>query len=98
MLLELKSENLEKIEIFHNGNTIEASTIGVSKVDIQDAAGANSYHIPEGILIDYNPKLRDQHFTSCWKSVSVLDYSPSILKEFGVPKMPYIVRDNRLFS
>lgn len=96
--LELKLENPEKIEIFHNGNIIDASTFGVSKVDIQDAAGAYAYHIPEGILIDYNPKLRDQHLTSCWKSVSVLDYAPSILNEFGVPKMPYMVGDNRLFS
>lgn len=94
----MKLDNPERIEIYHNGNRVESSKIGVSKVDIQDAAGAYAYHIPEGILLDYNPKLRDQHLTGLWKRVSVLDYAPSILKEFGLSKMPYMVGDSRLFS
>lgn len=54
-------------------------------MDIQDAAGANAYHIPQGILLNYEPKQRSvSSIDRSWKPVSVLDFAPSILRQFGI--------------
>lgn len=97
--LELKLVNPKEIDVYHGSDKIDAKALGVSKIDIQDAAGANAYHIPQGILLDYSPRIKyDCMSNNIWKSVSVLDYAPSIMKEFGIPKMPYMTGDDTLFG
>ena len=49
---ELDLVNCKDIKATNQGTNIKYSDMGISKIDLQDAAGANTYHIPQGILID----------------------------------------------
>ena len=52
MRFELDLVNCKDIQATDQGTNIKYSDMGISKIDLQDAAGANAYHIPQGILID----------------------------------------------
>ena len=43
------------IEIKDGNKIIEPHEIGIENVNLQDGANAYAYHIPEGIIIHYNP-------------------------------------------
>ena len=91
-------DNPAPLDVYDGSNKINPNEIGVSLVDIQDAAGANAYHIPQGILLNYEPNKKLSHpIENDWEEVSVLDYAPSLLKQFGVAKKSYMIGDDRLF-
>lgn len=81
-----------------NGDTINPADLGLSVVHLQDAAAAYAYHIPEGILLEYDPSKTDPVPQSNWEHVSVLDVAPSLLKQFNVDKPGYMTGDDSLFK
>lgn len=97
--LELKLDNPDFLDVYHGSTKIDPSQIGVSRVDIQDAAGANAYHIPQGILLNYDPTINlINTIEREWREVSVLDFAPSLLKQYSIPKKAYMVGDASLFK
>ena len=77
---------------------ISEKHIGVDNVNLQDAAGCYAYHIPEGIILHYNPKKEiNQLYNKDWKNISVLDFAPSLLNKFN-KKLPSYMKNERLFN
>jgi len=94
--IELSVYNQNNISIEYDKKNIPSDLVGISLIDLQDAARAYAYHIPEGILIDYIPeriKVKKN-----WTSISVLDFAPSILKSFSIKKPSYMDGDINLFK
>ena len=90
--LHLHLVNVPKLEISENGSQIDPATIGVSNVNLQDAAGSYAYHIPQGILLDYQPNVRtsSKRNKNTWQHCSVLDVAPSLLKLYGIEKPSFM--------
>lgn len=78
-----------------SNNRIEPSSIGIEIVDLQDAAGCNAYHIPEGIFVLYG---HHKNNNPNWERVSTLDIAPSILNNFGLTVPNYMKGNRSLFS
>ena len=68
--------NQESLTIIDGDKKISEKHIGVDNVNLQDAAGCYAYHIPEGIILHYNPKKEiNQLYNKDWKNISVLDFA-----------------------
>lgn len=90
--------NQEELKVLDGNDFIDPELIGIDNVWLQDAAGSYAYHIPQGILMHYNSKrkvLNDRLHD--WKSISVLDFAPSLLNKFGVKIPDYMKGDRTLF-
>lgn len=94
--IELSVYNQKRISIEYDKKNIPSDLVGISLIDLQDAARAYAYHIPEGILIDYIPERIKVNKN--WTSISVLDFAPSILKSFSVKIPSYMDGSINLFK
>ena len=97
--IETAQSSDETLYVCYNGKQIDHNQVGLKNVHLQDAAGAYAYHIPQGVLMDFNPsKSRSEKYMNVWTDVNVLDVAPSILKYFGVNKPSYMSGDTGLFQ
>jgi hypothetical protein len=97
--LEIGLFNQEILTVLDKGKEINPKEIGIENVDLQDAAGAYAYHIPEGILLHYKPSMKlDKKNVKDWTSISVLDFAPSILNKFEKDIPSYMQKDNIFLS
>ncbi|MDC0213236.1 hypothetical protein OAL14_00345 [Gammaproteobacteria bacterium] len=87
---EVKLMNAKSVEVRFNERIVDLNELGLSNVDIQDAAGANAYHIPEGILLKYDPRESWKKKESAWDAISVLDFAPSMMNHFGFKTASYM--------
>ena len=95
--LDISLTNQTSLEIFDGDNIVEPNEVGIENVDLQDASGSYAYHIPEGIMMHYNPaKLTRSSGPDTWTSISALDFAPSLLSRFGVQKPGYMNNENIL--
>ncbi len=97
--LHIHLVNVERLEISENGSQIDPATIGISNVNLQDAAGSYAYHIPQGILLDYQPNMRKnlKRDKGVWEQCSVLDVAPSLLNSYNIDQPSFMKGDNGLF-
>lgn len=96
--LDINLVNQSDIKVLDGDNVVKSEMIGIENVHLQDASGSYAYHIPEGILLHYNPRNIDKLVhDDDWTSVSALDFAPSILSKFSVDLPSYMVKEN-LFS
>ena len=87
----LNVENVNSIKIIDNNNKVDPFVIGIDIVNLQDAAGSNAYHIPEGICIIYDGKnILNNSEVSKWNQISTLEIAPSILNNFSLSKPDYM--------
>ncbi|MDC0121847.1 hypothetical protein OAI29_08690 [Amylibacter sp.] len=90
--------NQKDLKVDFKGKSVDPSHVGIKNVDLQDAAGSNAYHIPEGILIDYNSQKKFiREIKRNWQKISVLEVAPSILNYFGVKSLNHMQSDNSIF-
>lgn len=85
--------NQESLSVKMNGETTDPELLGISLVHLQDAAGANAYHVPEGVLITYRHPVNADTETSKaggWNKISTTDVAPSLLANFGVDRPSYM--------
>jgi len=88
-------QNQPSIEIMDGNKIVSPSEIGIENVDLQDASGAYAYHIPEGILMHYDPSSTNQNKKqNTWTSMSALDFAPSLLRKFGLKRPSYMSKEN----
>lgn len=93
--LDTSLTNQTSIEILDGNTVVSPYDIGIENVDLQDASGSYAYHIPEGILLHYNPLKKCQNNTkSEWQSISALDFAPSLLNKFRVRPPTYMHNEN----
>ncbi|ESA35171.1 hypothetical protein N836_13310 [Leptolyngbya sp. Heron Island J] len=63
--------------------------LGLENVTIEDQSGASAYHIPEGLLLIYDPLTQAvNHRRSC---VSVLEIAPTLLELFNISVPDYML-------
>lgn len=93
--LETSLANQTSIEIFDGNKVVSPRNIGIENVDLQDASGSYAYHIPEGILVHYNPlKSYKNNIKNDWRLIGALDFAPSLLNKFGVQPPSYMTKEN----
>ena len=96
--LSLSLYNQISIEVSDGNQIIDPNLIGIENINLQDGARAYAYHIPQGVLMHYNPnKLNQTRKIEEWATVSALDFAPSLLSRFGLESPSYMVKEN-LFS
>lgn len=87
----------ERLEVYDNSMLISHKDIGIENVNLQDASGSYAYHIPEGILLHYNPqKLQSNNNNSYWTEISVLDFAPTLISKFS-KTIPQYMKGENLF-
>jgi len=67
--------------------------IGLEYVKLRDAAGANAYHIPEGMLLYLNRDILNTTNSEEMETISTLDIAPSLLAKFNIKKPDYMCGD-----
>lgn len=92
--LKILESNILRVEIPVNMSShkinvediyFDISELGMKYVNLRDAAGANAYHIPEGMLLYLDRELLySSSFDYNISKISTLDLAPSILKKFGI--------------
>ena len=96
---EIKLINVNELYTSFRGKKISPDIVGLELVHLQDASGANAYHIPEGILLRYDPKSdKLNQEMSDWCKVSVLDVAPSVLKGYNLAMPDYMSGETGLFN
>jgi hypothetical protein len=81
--LDIDLTDINKLIVKDNNKIISNYDIGVNLVNLQDSSGAYAYHVPEGILVHYQPGKKCKIKTkNIWKKISVLDFAPSLIKSF----------------
>ena len=80
--------NQTSLDVEYKGHAVDPERFGLVNVDLQDAAGANAYHIPEGMLLTFDPAR--QRGNQKRQTISTLDVAPSILRNFGVDVPSYM--------
>ncbi|APE27891.1 hypothetical protein [Aurantiacibacter gangjinensis] len=88
--LELKAENLETLDVQLQGDAVDAESIGITNMHLQDAAGANAYHIPQGLMLIYDPQDRATRPDFESHGISTREIAPSILQAFNVERPGYM--------
>jgi hypothetical protein len=87
----LQVVNVDSLSVDVFGMKIEnPSLIGLEVVKIQDSAGSNAYHIPEGILIEYSGKGSNYNIPGKYTKISALDIAPSTLNFFHITPLGYM--------
>lgn len=89
--IDLGHRNLEDDDVIFNGKVINLEEYGLINEPIQDEASGTAYHIPQGILIVYDPK-------NPAKSERILGVNskciaPSILANFDIRPKEYMSKE-----
>ncbi|KQI71233.1 hypothetical protein AN191_13100 [Loktanella sp. 5RATIMAR09] len=85
--LEISLINQAEILVEFEGGPADPAVFGIANLDLQDAAGSNAYHVPDGILAIYDPRIAgslERH------RISTLDVAPTILQNFGITPPQYM--------
>lgn len=72
------------------GREMTFEEMGLKNVEIEDKSGASAYHIPQGVLLVYDPA--DRAAKPSRTQVSTLELAPAILHNYSVPVPPYMRR------
>jgi hypothetical protein len=76
------------VQIHLAGRDRTLAELGLANVEIQDRSYVTAYHIPQGMLLIYDPRRRAG--TAGRSQLSTLDIAPSILRHFDVAVPPYM--------
>ncbi|WP_156495570.1 hypothetical protein [Croceicoccus estronivorus] len=89
--LDFSLNNQNTLEVTFQGDKVSAEKFGITNLTMQDAAGANAYHIPEGMMLIYDPCVRaDTQQTR--SQISTTEIAPSILRNFDLNPPAYMQR------
>lgn len=87
--LELCLPNQYLNSIQFNEMDVAPASFGICCQEMMDAAGANAYHIPEGMLMIYDPKNLNAGGREL-SIISTLEITPTLLKNFEVEIPSYM--------
>jgi hypothetical protein len=71
-----------------DGRDVPFKELGLAQVEIEDQAGSNAYHIPQGTLLIYDPL--DREPKPGFTQVSTEEIAPTILRNYAVPVPGYM--------
>jgi hypothetical protein len=72
-----------------DGKPVPMQSAGLEAVEIEDRSDTTAYHVPEGILLVYDPR-STAPASSQRPEVSVLHVAPALLENFGVTPPAYM--------
>ena len=81
-------------ELVVGGESCRYEDLGFSLTEVEDGAGSTGYHIPEGILVVYDPQ--DLTPKSVTQPASTTDVAPALLEHFGVDVPDYMTNQSGL--
>ncbi len=73
-----------------NGKKTSYEELGLKVVEIEDKSGTSAYHIPQGILLVFDPKKNAAKLSRVRNKISTLDIAPAILRNFNVHTPGYM--------
>ncbi len=80
-----------EIEVTLEGRRVDHREIGLVNLSLQDAAGANAYHVPEGMLMVYDPETAAEDAADReTRRISTTEVAPSLLANFGLERPGYM--------
>jgi len=87
-------ENLssENEYVVLNGKRLSFEALGLKNTAIEDTAGSTGYHIPEGMLLVYDPKKRVSETVRT--EVGTTELAPMILSRFDIQAPDYMQKPN----
>lgn len=85
---DLGQKNLKEKVIQFDGTNYSFDETGLANMEIDDHSGTNAYHIPEGILVIYDPQ--DKKVKTEITQIPSTALVPSILKNFDIPSPAYL--------
>lgn len=85
--LGLPNERIEAVS--YQGSAVDGADFGITCLEMMDATGANAYHIPNGMLMVYDPKAPETAQMTP-KRISTTEVAPSILRNFAVARPGYM--------
>jgi hypothetical protein len=74
------------VELEGRATTLQA--LGMENSTVEDLTSCNAYHIPQGVLLTYDP--RAPKATVAQSEVSTCEIVPAILRNFSVPVPSYM--------
>jgi hypothetical protein len=74
-----------------HGEPRPLNEVGLANVPIQDETGSYAYHVPEGLLLVYDPESSLTRVSDCGM-ISTLDIAPTLLANFGIARPSYMRR------
>ena len=91
--IDLGQVNLHEVGeriVSYYGEMHDVAEFGLEFVQPEDRSNSSAYHIPEGILFIYDPKLKPNGSAQQRTEISALSVAPMILKHFDVPVPNYM--------
>lgn len=76
-------------ELLVGGERLEFESLGFEMTAVEDEAGSTGYHIPEGILVVYDPQDTSVR-PSGPRSISTTDVAPALLDHYGLQIPDYM--------
>jgi hypothetical protein len=70
------------------GREVPFKDLGLAPVEIEDKAGSNAYHIPNGTLLIYDPQ--DLGPKPGFTQISTEEIAPTILENYSMPIPSYM--------
>lgn len=71
------------------GQAMTNEELGLDHVKIDDLSGSCAYHIPQGVLLVYDPTDRSRKSAER-PTISTLELAPTLLEHFGLPRPSYM--------
>lgn len=87
--LELSIANEHIEHVTYKGVGVAPKSFGLTCMELLDAAGANAYHVPNGMLMVYDPNAPEEEPMVPLK-ISTREVAPAVLKNFGVITPSYM--------
>lgn len=87
----------DEVTVTIGNRSVEPEEAGIANVPIDDEVGAAAYHIPEGMLLAYDPQQNWRAATAS-EIISTTRIAPTLLELQGVPPPAYMDRPIEQFS
>jgi len=84
----------DKDKLLIDGYETPYEGIGLELTRVEDEAGSTGYHIPEGMLLVYDPQ--DKTPKTSTRTISTTDIAPAIMANFGLDVPDYMKRPGPL--
>jgi hypothetical protein len=91
----LKNLDDRTIDVRLRGEAVRPEELGLVNRRIQDEAGSNAFHVPEGSMIVFDPRGPSDNGTAR-PTLSTREVAPSLLRNFGVDVPGYMQRPSTL--
>ncbi|MBD0386328.1 MAG: hypothetical protein ICV54_07330 [Nostoc sp. C3-bin3] len=85
--VNLPEKQIDSVEIA--GQIFPLESLGLENIPIEDETNTNAYHIPEGLLLIYDP-LESTFQPHARTQISTLEITPMLLNNFSIPIPEYM--------